>query len=79
MAISLYDPDTRIFSSVDGGQQAQATLSLNILIELRVQTNILLAVNAGIVMDDPEQLRMDVVNAVLPSQQTTLVNTNINN
>lgn len=76
--ISIYDPDLRIFTSVDTGQQAQSTLMLNILIELRVHTMYLQTQSMGAINSDPEQLRMDVVGDVLPKDGQTLINTNTN-
>ncbi len=76
--ISLYDPDSMQFASVDTGQQAQATLLLNILIELRVQNMYLQAQNLGVIGSDLDQLRMDVVGGVSPSAGQTLINTNAN-
>lgn len=48
---------------MDGGSQSQIALLAGVLIELRVQTQYLQAIAAGVVMnDDPQQLRIDQYN-----------------
>ena len=63
MAISVYDPDAKtwVTSGVvgDPGSKGLGLLLTNILIELRLHTQYLAAMNTGIVLDDPQTLRVD--------------------
>ena len=70
MALKLYSPDVGMFIDLDSGHFAQGTLLLNILIELRVQTDLILACNPGVVKDDVAALRADVISD--PASFTTL-------
>jgi hypothetical protein len=74
MSFRLYNPDDNQFQVIDGGEQAQYNLLLNILIELRVQTLLMLS-NGAITTDDPAQLRLDVVNDGVTMQTTSVVST----
>jgi hypothetical protein len=74
MSVRLYNADDNQFQVVDGGEQAQYNLLLNILIELRVQTLLMLS-NGAITTDDPAQLRLDVVNDGVTMQTTSVVST----
>lgn len=61
--IVIFDPGTALFSSVSGVEAAapcnQGKLLLNILIELRVQTQHLAQISG--IVDDPQSMRADVV------------------
>jgi hypothetical protein len=74
MSVRLYNADDNQFQVVDGGEQAQYNLLLNILIELRVQTLLMLS-NGAITTDDPAQLRLDVVNDGVTMKTTSVVST----
>jgi hypothetical protein len=66
--LKLLDPATGTFDDLDGGSQTTRILLLNILMELRVHTQYLQAMNIGIVNDDPAQMRIDT--ALDPSSLT---------
>lgn len=65
MPIKLYDPSTREFATYttvpDSALPSLAMINLNILIELRLLTTYLAAMNIGVVSDDPQELREDMV------------------
>ena len=60
--VKLFSPDAQAFCAVDGGASAISNILLNILMELRVHTQYLQAMNIGIVNDDPAQMRIDTFN-----------------
>lgn len=60
--LRLLDPATGKFMDVDYGNLSTGLMLLNILIELRVHTQYLQAMNMGIINDDPAQMRMDATN-----------------
>lgn len=65
MGISLYDSFAKAWENYDPGVNADPYIKekalVNILIELRIQTQYLAAQNQNIVLDDPQTLRNDVV------------------
>ena len=66
MAITLYDPNSKRFRAYDpkinNAQYEVDVLLLNILLELRVQTEYLAANVQGLIVDEPEQLRASFVS-----------------
>ena len=60
--LKILDPATGLFIDIDFGNVTQGQLLLNILLELRVLTMYMQAMNVGIVADDPMQLRLDAAN-----------------
>lgn len=58
----IYDHAQQKFLTLDEGASAQQTLLTEILIELRVHTQYLQAMNLTIVDETPEQLRIDQAN-----------------
>ena len=60
--LKLLDPATGLFAPLDGGSNGDSLILQNILIELRVHTLYLQAMNPGLIAEDPAQLRIDVVN-----------------
>lgn len=62
MKLQILDPSRGQFVYLDAGQIGSEALLLNILIELRIHSMILQAMNpGGIVTDDLTQLRVDAV------------------
>lgn len=63
--IKLYDPSSETngtyYNVPTGSLAAESLILLNVLIELRVMTVYLAAMNPGIVADSIEQLRADVM------------------
>ncbi len=60
--ITLYDPKTRVFRAYNEADiQDPLLLQLNILIETRAQSLILLDAHRGVVTNPVEQYRVDVV------------------
>ena len=60
--LKLLDPAAGRFCDVDYGNNSQGLILLNILIELRVMTQYLAAMNIGIINDEPAQMRMDAAS-----------------
>ena len=58
----LFDHVHGTWMDVDFGAQDIGSLLMNILIEMRVHTRYLQAMNPGIVSDEPETMRQDVMN-----------------
>jgi hypothetical protein len=56
--LKLLDPSTGTFVQVDTG--GISLLLINILIELRVHTHYMKAMNLGLISDSAAQLRLDV-------------------
>lgn len=63
MKLQIYDPSLNQFVRCDAGELGTEALLLNILVELRIHSMILQAMNpGGIVTDDLTQLRRDAVS-----------------
>ena len=60
--LNLYNPTKQVFEAQSGANLNPELMALNVLIELRVMNALLLAAQSGIVTDQVEQLRQDVVN-----------------
>jgi len=60
--IKILDPGSGLFCPTDYGQMGDSVVLLNILIELRVHSIYLQAMNPGLVTEDLAQLRIDVAN-----------------
>ena len=60
--ITLFNSSSKTFVANTGATASVNDLQLNILIELRVLTALLIAQGLGQVTDDISQLRSDVVN-----------------
>ena len=70
MALKLYSPDLNQFVDLDSGKVSEASLLLNILIELRIHSVFLQAMNPVLVSEDLNQLRADMVSE--PQSITTI-------
>lgn len=64
MGINLYDPFTKVWENYDPGANGDPYIKekalVNILIEMRVHTQYLAAMNQNIILDDPQSIRADV-------------------
>ena len=58
--LKLFDPTQGTFVDLDGGKSATFAVQYATLVELRVLTQYLAAMNTGIINDDPASLRADV-------------------
>ena len=68
----VYDPidgKNEAYDLWPGTVQAppQDVLLANILLELRLQTRIIQALNPGLIVDEPESMRLDEASAPIPS------------
>lgn len=74
--LTIWNPVTQVFEALNGDNSSQQGLLLNLLIENRVQTKILMAIGADVMSDSTEQgLRLDTANE-LPNFVTGAVVTN---
>lgn len=60
--ITLWNPTTQVFEKVNGDNVSPTEMLLNILIEMRVQSVILSAMNQDVLKDEVENIRADVAN-----------------
>ena len=58
--LKLFDPTQGNFVDLDGGKSSTFAVLYAILVELRVHTQYLAAMNTGIINDDPASIRTDV-------------------
>ena len=67
--LKVLDFGSGFFVQADQGQTSHTSLLAAILIELRVHTQYLQAMNLNIIQDDPAQMRLDAASD--PSSLTT--------
>ncbi len=61
--ITLWNPVTQVFEASTGTPPAsESVLLLNLLIEARLQTKVLLAIASDVIKDDEQWLRQDAAN-----------------
>lgn len=60
--ISLWNPTSQAFETINGDNVSPTELMLNILIELRVLSNILSVMNQDVLKDEVSAIRGDVAN-----------------